>query len=87
MFIYNECVLILIICVIYLIYLTMTVRYTQVFYIGERLWLRVSSVNDQIVVGRVWGHPVSPGLRFGQMIQIPICDILDDWYIVQLNGL
>ena len=58
-----------------LIHLTMTVRDIKSLYRGERLWLRVSSVNDQTVVGRVWGHLVSPGLRFGQMIQIPICDI------------
>ena len=74
-------------CVINLIYLTMTVRYTQLFYRGERLWLIVSSVNDETVVGRVWGHPVSPGLRFGQMIQMPRCDILDVWGVVQLKGL
>ena len=38
-------------------------------------------MNDETVVGRVWNHPVNPGLRVGQMIQIPICDIniLDDF--------
>ena len=66
-----------------LIYLMKTVKYIKFLYQGERLWLRVSSVNDETVVGRVWNHPVNPGLRVGQMIQIPICDILDDWYMVQ----
>ena len=63
-----------------------TVRYIKFLYRGERLWLSASSVNDETVVGRVWGHPVNPGLRFGQMIQIPICDILDDAGVVQLKG-
>ena len=61
-----------------------TIRYIKFLYRGERLWLRVSSVNDETVVGRVWGHPVSPGLRFGQMIQIPICDIY--WKLVYGSG-
>ena len=41
---------------------------------GEHLWLRVSSVNNETVVGRVWSVPFIPGLLYGQMIQIP--DIL-----------
>ena len=57
------------------------IMYVKLCFKGERLWLRVSSVNDETVVGRVWNHPVNPGLRFGQMIQIPICDILDVWYM------
>ena len=34
-------------------------------------------MNDETVVGRVWGHPVSPGVLFDQMIQIPIRAILN----------
>jgi hypothetical protein len=37
----------------------------------------VSSINDRTVVGRVWNRPIHPGLLFGQMIQIPLGDILD----------
>ncbi|MFM7984807.1 MAG: hypothetical protein ACKPKO_36345, partial [Candidatus Fonsibacter sp.] len=33
-------------------------------YRGERLWLRVSSINDRTVVGRAWNHPINPGLLF-----------------------
>ena len=57
----------------------MSVLYIQFLYRGDRLWLRVSSVNNQTVVGRVWSVRFKPGLLFGQMIQIPICDMLDDW--------
>ena len=56
-----------------------SVRYVKFRYRGERLWLRVSSSNGRTVVGRVWNHPVNPGLRFGQMIQIPLGDILDEY--------
>ena len=61
------------------IYTIMTGRYIQFLYRGERLWLRVSSVNNETVVGRVWSVPFKPGLLYGQMIQIPIRDILDVW--------
>ena len=54
------------------------VRYVKFRYRGERLWWRVSSSNDRTVVGRVWNHPVNPDLLFGQMIQIPPGDILDE---------
>ena len=64
-----------------------TVRYIKFLYQGERLWLRVSSVNDETVVGRVWNHPVNPGLLFGQVIQIPIRDILVVCYMVQASRL
>ena len=63
----------------------MIVRYFKFLYSGELLRLRVSSVNET-VVGRVWGHPVSPGLRFWQMIQIPLRDILDVWDNVAENN-
>ena len=51
-------------------------------YKGERLWFRVSSVNDETVVGRVWNHPVNPGLLRGQMLQTLMRDILFVWYMV-----
>ena len=53
------------------------VRYIKFWYRGERLWLRVASVNDRTVVGRVWNRPVNQGLLFGQIIQIPLRGILD----------
>ncbi len=55
-----------------------SVRYVKFRYRGERLWLRVLSINHRTVVGRVWNHPVNPGLLFGQMIQVPLGDILDE---------
>ena len=57
-----------------------SVSYVKFRYRGERLWLRVSSINDRTVVGRVWNHPVNPGLLFGQMIQIALGNILDEYY-------
>ncbi len=57
-----------------------SVRYVKFSYRGERLWLRVSSTNDTTVVGRVWNRPTNPG-QFGQMIQIPLGDILDECYV------
>ena len=56
------------------------VRYVKFRYRGERLWLRVSSINNRTVVGRVWNHLVNPALLFGQMIQVPLGDILDERY-------
>ena len=47
---------------------------------GETLWLRVWSVIDETVVGRVWNHPFNRGVIFGQKIEIPIHDILDISY-------
>ena len=47
---------------------------------GVHIWLRVSSVNNQTVVGRVRTVPFMPGLLFGQMIQIPINVIYDIVY-------
>ena len=58
------------VCVLSFKYLMENARYSKFRYRGERLWLRITSVNDENVVGRVWNHPVNPGLRFGQMIQI-----------------
>ena len=58
-----------------------TVNYVRLSYRGERLWLRVSSTNEKTVVGRVWNRPTNPGLLFGQMIQIPLGDILDECYV------
>ena len=61
-----------------LTYIMSNVRYVKFCYRGERLWLRVSSINDRTVVGRVWNHPVNPGLLLGQMIQVPLGDVLDE---------
>ena len=47
---------------------------------GIDLWLRVSSVNNKTVVGHVWDVPLILGLLYGQLIQIPINDILDILY-------
>ncbi|MFM7981713.1 MAG: hypothetical protein ACKPKO_20585 [Candidatus Fonsibacter sp.] len=63
-----------------LTYIMSSVRYVKFRYRGERLWLRVSSINNRTVVGRVWNHPINPGLLFGQMIQVPLGDILDECY-------
>ena len=60
-----------------------SVRYVKFCYRGERLWLRVSSINDRTVVGRVGNHPVTPGLLFGQIIQIPLGDILDEYCVLK----
>ena len=54
--------------------------YIKFSFKGEHLWLRVSSVNNETVVGRVWSVPFIPGLLCGQMKQIPINDILDILY-------
>ena len=51
--------------------------YLKFSFKGEHLWLRVSSVNNETVVGRVWSVTFMPGLLYGQMIQIPINGILD----------
>ena len=61
-----------------LTYIMSSVRFDKFRYRGERLWLRVSSTNARTVVGRVWNHPVNPGLLLGQMIQTPLGDILDE---------
>ena len=50
-------------CFLGFIYLMAAIRHIKFLYRGERLWLRVSSVNDETVVGRVWNHPVNPGLQ------------------------
>ena len=66
--------------VVALTYIMSSVRYVKCCYRGERLWLRVSSINNRTVVGRVWNHPVNPRLLFWQMIQVPLGDILDECY-------
>ena len=58
-------------------YIMSCVRYVKFRYRGEWLWLRVSSTNEITVVGRVWNRPTNPGLLFGQMIQVPLGDVLD----------
>ncbi|MFM7990575.1 MAG: hypothetical protein ACKPKO_65770, partial [Candidatus Fonsibacter sp.] len=61
-----------------LTYIMSYIRYVWFCYRGERLLLRVSSFNDRTVVGRVWKHPVNPGLLLGQLIQVPLGDVLDE---------
>ena len=46
----------------------------------ERLWLRVSRLDGNVVVGKVWNHPVKRGLLFGHLIGIPIVDVIDSTY-------
>ena len=48
---------------------------------GESLWLRVSRLGGDVVVGRVWNHPVNHGLWSGQLIGIPIADVIDNMCI------
>ena len=47
-----------------------------IIYGSERLWLHVLGVSGNTVVGHV-DQPINPGLLFGQLIQIPIHDIVD----------
>ena len=61
-----------------LTYRMASVRYVKFRYRGEWLWLRVSSTNEITVVGRVRNRPTNPGLLFGQMIQVPLGDVLDE---------
>ncbi|MFM7989632.1 MAG: hypothetical protein ACKPKO_60995, partial [Candidatus Fonsibacter sp.] len=59
-------------------YIMSYIRYVWFCYRGERLLLRVSSFNDRTVVGRVWKHPVNPGLLLWQLIQVPLGDVLEE---------
>ena len=54
------------------------VLYVNFIYKAESLWLRVSRFDGDVVVGRVWNHPVHRGLLFGQLIGIPIGDVIDN---------
>ena len=47
-------------------------------YKGGSLWLSVSRLDGDVVVGRVWNHPVNHGLWLGQLIGIPIADVIDN---------
>ena len=58
----------------------MCVIYVKFRYNGERLWLRVSRLDGDVVIGRVWNRPVNRGLWFGQLIGIPIDDIIDNMH-------
>ena len=53
--------------------------YAKCRYKGKHLWLTVLRVNREMVVGRVWNHPINPGLLFCQLLQIPIHGILNAW--------
>ena len=46
----------------------------------ERLWLRITKIQDGMVVGRVLHNPINQGLLFGQRIGIPFKHVLDTWY-------
>ena len=50
---------------------------------GESLWIRVSRLDGDVVVGRVWDHPENHGLWFGQLIGIPIADVIDNMCIIK----
>ena len=54
----------------------------KVGYNGERLWLSVLSNGNDNFVGRVWNHPINPGLLFGQMIQIHIYKLFWKLYLM-----
>ena len=51
--------------------------YVKFRFKGEILWLRVLRFDGDVVVGRVWIHPMNHGLLFGQLIGVPIIDIID----------
>ena len=79
MLVYNTvCDFILVFFFVALTYIMSYIRYVRLCHRGERLLLRVSSINDRTVVGRVWNHPINPGLLFWQMIQVPLGNILDE---------
>ena len=44
----------------------------------KSLWLRMSRLDGDVVVGGVWNHPVNHGLWFGQLIGVPIVDVIDN---------
>ena len=56
--------------------------YAKFRYTKERLRLRVSKLEGNVVVGRVWNHPVNRGLLFDQVVGIPIVDVIDNMYII-----
>ena len=53
------------------------ILYVQFGHKGKSLWLIVSRLDGDVVVGRVWKHPLNRGLRFGQLIGTPIADVID----------
>ena len=53
------------------------ILYVKFRFKEESLWMRVSRLDGDVVVGRVWDHPVNHGLWFGQFIGIPIADVID----------
>ena len=54
------------------------ILYAKFRFKGESLWMRVSRLDGDVVVGRVRIQPVSHGLWFGQLIGIPIADVIDN---------
>ena len=44
----------------------------------------MSRLDGDVVVGGVWNHPVNHGLWFGQLIGVPIVDVIDNmWNIIK----
>ena len=56
------------------------VRYIRFGYRNERLWLRITRINDNHVIRREWHRPINQGMLFGQLIGVPFKDVLDVWY-------
>ena len=42
---------------------------------GAVLWQRVLRFDGNVVVGKVWNHPMNHGLLFGHLIGIPIISL------------
>ena len=53
------------------------ILYVKFRFKGESLRMSVSRLDGDVVVGRVWNQPVNHGLWFGQLIGIPIADVID----------
>ena len=62
-------------------YTLMMILYVKFRFKGERLWLRVLRFDGDVVVGRVWNLPMNHGLLCGQLIGVPIIDII---YIINI---
>ena len=62
------------------ILLLKTARYKQFRYKREKLWQTITRTQHDMVIERVWNHPINPGLLLGQLIGVPVGDILDTWY-------
>ena len=59
------------------IYIMKTVRYIQFSYKRDWLWLRMTRISGDIVIGRVWNRPINLGLPLGQRMGIQFKDVID----------